>query len=228
MRGATSSTPGTASAIAAASRSETPERLLADLLGLLRPAASRARTRTLRSPSRSIIAERLPLGAGADREHGDHRADAEDHAEHGQRRAQLVRRQVAERRESRASRGLTARRLRAVPAPRGRRAGDRLLGAVRLGRPAARSGSIERHLVPRREPLLDHHPPHASPARGSPPPARSRRPRRDGRRSALLPARRPPGAARRAHPAAPAGLERGPHALPRLHRLRDRSSRASG
>ena len=38
----------------------------------------------------------LLLRAGADRQHRDHRGDAEDHAEHGQQRAQLVREQVVD------------------------------------------------------------------------------------------------------------------------------------
>src|SRR5262245_28615446 len=41
-------------------------------------------------------AQALLFGARADRKHGDHRADAEDHPEHGQKRTQLVRVQVAE------------------------------------------------------------------------------------------------------------------------------------
>ena len=97
MRGTTSSTPGTASAMAAASRCETPSdfwRISFSSLVLERLGADQ----DVAQAEPLDRGQGLALGPVADRHHGDHRADAEDHAEHGQRRAQLVRRQVVERR----------------------------------------------------------------------------------------------------------------------------------
>ena len=93
-----------------------PDRLLADLLQLF----GLERLRADHDVARAELVdqrERLLLGAGADRQHRDHRADAEHHAEHRQRRAQLVLAEAAERGRERVEEpphGLTSCRRRAA------------------------------------------------------------------------------------------------------------------
>ena len=71
-------------------------RLLPDLLELLVLHFLRAEDHVAQ-PESLYHFERLPFRPGADRQHRDHRSDAEDHPEHGQRRPELVGREVVER-----------------------------------------------------------------------------------------------------------------------------------
>ncbi len=73
-----------------------PDRGLAHLLELLAVVGARPHQDVVH-PQPLDHRQRFLLGAGSDREHGDHRADSEHDPEHGQSRAHLVRRQVRER-----------------------------------------------------------------------------------------------------------------------------------
>ena len=91
--GAISATPGTAAAIASRSRCDRP-------IDVSRISSSCSLVVGAGAHQDVVHAEPLDhrqglsLGAGSDREHRDHGAHAEHDAEHGERRAHLVRRQV--------------------------------------------------------------------------------------------------------------------------------------
>ena len=159
--------PGTASLMASASRSETPS----DFLRASRISSGRscrARTSTLRMPSWSISAWACTGRPGADRQHRDHRPHPEHDPQHGQARAQLVRRHAAQRRAERLPEVHRSR-----PSPRPPPSGGARPPPAPLRPPAGADRLVGRRLGSRRaitspggQPLGHHHPAHRARAQG--------------------------------------------------------------
>ena len=211
--GAANSTPGTASSIASTSRCDRPS-------DFLRISSSSSGLNVLRADDDVARAEpldqreRLLLRAGADRQHRDHRADAEHHAEHRQRRAQLV--------LARGSRGAVDERVEQAP--------HRLGADVRRCRCraaiAVRRRIAQRDLVAGGEPGLDDD---ASRGRRA---ELDRRPARSPclgslRYTTFLPSLLTTACARHDERVLLIEHERAAHALAGLHHRRGRSCRAA-
>src|SRR6266852_451011 len=95
LRGVLWTTPVTLDWITRKSRRVRPREILRTFCMSSQVLASRASTITLRTPICSISAMTCAR-APADGQHGDDRGYAEDHAQHGEQRAELVHHQVFE------------------------------------------------------------------------------------------------------------------------------------